>query len=200
FGPVEIRDVLFPTHERRRLGQVPRTLSFVKQRDMLDWWSKISQTLIPKVVHVLNECSDFTPCLTDAHRPPCRSLIRDAVARQCLTQDRNKRTISGKKDAVQIVVHVTVLSCDIQSNQGLACSRDPGHETNRFQITLPRFANHFRDAIGCYRKISCRSVATRDLMNGMPLVQRHCGFNDRRCRAIPSPFPFDWIDRSFSLR
>lgn len=147
----------------------------------------------------LNESTDFAPRLSDSYQLSGRSFVRDLIARKRFSKYGDERTIARKKDAIKVVVHVAMLSSDIETHERLAGSGYSCYEANRFEIPGLGLANHVGNRVRCHRKVGRRCVTPRNLVYGVPLIQGQRGFDDRWRGAVAPAFPFNRIDVRFTV-
>src|SRR5439155_16047792 len=84
-GVAEATSFLLSLHEAGGLTQIPGTLRFVENYDVIVWWAGINQRFIPEMMDVLNECLDaFThppfPDFLTARFSTCDLIARERLA------------------------------------------------------------------------------------------------------------------------
>ncbi len=135
--------ILFATHETCCLPQVPCTLCFIKDDDMVNGCTGIDQRFITEVVNILDECfntfGNFTFSNIFALGPP----TGDLVTSECFTEHSYERTVSRKKDSVCRFIFFSSPICDVQSYECLARSRNSSDKANQFSPISLCFIDQF---------------------------------------------------------
>ena len=90
------------------------------------------------MVNVLNKCTNSASRLTFLKLSPLLFFVLDIVACQRFAQDRDKRGVAGKKNAVEFVLSVVVFGCGVETYQCFAGAGDSSHETDRFESSVLR--------------------------------------------------------------
>ena len=116
-GLVEVGTILFPSHEATGHGFVPSSLGFIKNDNPIAGRSSIAQTVITKVVHVLNEGFHLLANFTLADFFLNSFLTVNFITGQGFSQHSNKRTIPGQKDSMGLLMFIALLGRDIEPNQ-----------------------------------------------------------------------------------
>ena len=73
----------------------------------------LKKTIITKVVNILDECLYFASCFTNPNFLPNLIATQNLVTRKRFAKNFHKRAIAGQIDAIQVVVSINVLSCNI---------------------------------------------------------------------------------------
>jgi hypothetical protein len=175
----EVRDVLLSAHEVRRALHVPSSLGLVKQHDVFRWRARrISQVLVAKVVHILDESLYLASRVPEPNPCSPRALSLNLVSSQRFPKNTDQGTISGKEHAVEIARGITVLCCCVQPNQRLPGPGHPRDKANGLLALLSRVFDQLVDRAGCPRQICSTSIASGDLGYSMTTVQRPRSVND----------------------
>jgi len=87
-------------HELGRLIAVPCPLGFIEDDDAFNWRTNVLQTLVPKVMDVLNERHGLAMSFGLADLFISRRTLGDLVSRQCFLQHAHKRSIAREENGV----------------------------------------------------------------------------------------------------
>src|SRR5436190_13875346 len=141
-GLREVRPPLPLAHEATGLVRVPGSLCLAEQCHMLKRRSGILQTLIAKVMHVLDERLDTLARISTRHLFAFRLGARKTVANQRFAQHGYERSIPRQEHAVVLAVLVTMARSNVQAYQRLSRARHARDEANRFAPVASSFLDH----------------------------------------------------------
>src|SRR5688572_17475405 len=113
FGLTEIGAAFLAFHEGRGLFQCPCSLRFIKDRDMFYWSCGRCQTIVSKMVNVLNEGLDLTLCVTFFQLLSVLGTASYFIASQRFLENGNQGTISREENTVEFIVVIDVLCCRV---------------------------------------------------------------------------------------
>ena len=121
---IEVGTILLPSHEATSHGFVPSSLRFVENDNPIAGRCGITQTVITKVVNVLNKGFHLLAhfALTDFFLDRLQAL--DFVTGQCLTQNCNEGAIPRKEDCMGLLMFLAFLGSDIKANECFSCTRN----------------------------------------------------------------------------
>jgi len=117
-------------HELGCHCDIPRPLGFIEDDDVVTGCSKVANSRVTEMVHVLDKSLDR---LLDFPFSLCFSLgaqAREFVARQCLAEHGDQRAVAREKNGMRLGSFVATLGGDIQAHQGLAGARNPSDKDN----------------------------------------------------------------------
>ena len=114
-------------HELRGLITVPGALGLIEDHDLFERDLRVVEVVVPEMVDVLDEPPDGSLGVgfLDA-------LASDLVPGQGLAQDIDQWAVPREKHGVLVLMGVGTLGRDVEPGEGLARTRDPGDETDRF--------------------------------------------------------------------
>src|SRR5262245_15016239 len=95
----ETRGLPFSFHELGSLGQIPRSLCLIKNRDMFYRWpNSVGKAIISKMMNVLNERLHLAHRVRFPNSSPLKSFSAHFVPCKCFSKNCHKRAIARKKD------------------------------------------------------------------------------------------------------
>ena len=89
-------------------------------------------------MHVLDERTDAATGFALFNCNSASLFIFDVVSRKCLTKNCDKWAVSGKKNAVEVILLVLMFRRCVETNQSLTSARDAGNKADRFEVAIPR--------------------------------------------------------------
>src|SRR5690606_29470674 len=104
-------------------------LGFVEDHDVLRRRSRVGQSIIAEVVHVLDKGLDALADPTFANFLALRLAAGDFVAGERLAQYGDEWTVAGEEDSVGGSVLIAALRGDVKADKRLAGAGNSGHET-----------------------------------------------------------------------
>ena len=183
-GLGETRSLLSPEHEVCGLPEVPRSLRFVEDDDVIARRLLVPQPVVPKVMHVLDERLHRLP--HDA--PPCAvassAKARDLIARQRLPQHRHQRAVTGEEHSMRRLRVIALLGGHIQAHQRLARAGHAGDEHNDLSTLESRRVDEFLNALGRDSQIASAGIMAGNCLDRMLRVKRLRRLDDGRGRLI----------------
>ena len=116
-GLVEVGTILFPSHEATGHDFVPSSLGFIKNDNPIAGRSSIAQTVITKVVHVLNERFHLLAHFAFSNFFLNSLQALNFITGQCFAKNSNKGPVTRKEYRVGLLMFIALLGRDIEPNQ-----------------------------------------------------------------------------------
>src|SRR5699024_3675319 len=95
---------------------------------MFNWRRICRQTVVTKMMDILNKLLNSAACFTNTKFLPAFFGTPDLVACKRFMQHFDQRTVTRKINAVQPIILIGMSVCDVQTNQCLARAGDSSHE------------------------------------------------------------------------
>lgn len=185
----EARAIFFPLHKVPCFSQIPRTLGFVKDDDMIYRRSRISKTIIPKMVDILNKGLHFLPDNALSRPLVLGAQSVDLITNECFSKNRDQRAVPGKENSVGRCCFISSFGGDIQANQCFPGTRYPSDETDCFLLFLSSFVDQLFESMRCDIQVSRTGVMACDILHGVFRVESSGGLDDGRSWPITTRAP-----------
>jgi hypothetical protein len=166
-GLSETSTILLPVHEVRRLLMIPCALCFVKNDNMLSRWVGVDQSIVPKVMHVLNECFDTFSYFALAHSFSMLLSTCDFIPGERLTQYGHEGTVPGEEYRVSRLIDLPASGCKVEANQRLASPGNSGDEADDFTPFQVCHIYEFFDPTRSHSKVLGSGIVACDCLNRM---------------------------------
>ena len=133
-------------------------MRLIENNDPIEGRSSITQSVIPKVVHILNKGFHLLAhfAFSDFFLNSLQSL--DFITSQRFTQNSNEWTIAGKKDCMGLLVIIALFGGDIEADQCFSCARNTRHKDDVLFLITGRLFDHFFNTLGGDCEISSASI------------------------------------------
>ena len=193
---------------------VPETLSFVENRDVLDFGISVllvpdelrridlefavhdghlelGEGIVPVVVDDLDEALHFPTGSRQGIPVPGGPLLADFVAGQRLRQNGDQRTVPAQVHGRLFLLEL--LHCHVEADKRLSGARNAGHEANALLPVFAGVVDHAENEIRRRLEVFA-GVAPRDVLDVVVRIQRARRLDDRRRRRVPAAGPSQTVD------